>query len=224
MSTFYKEVTLSELTISRSEIYRTMGYGEVTPEAEICEMVEALLGEAATITRPRCCFKMVDECTIHREAVEFEGYGFQLGKTIAGLLRRSESLVFFIATAGEEYQKWHDEVTNEGDALKLFIVDSLGSVIAESAGDYMESCLEKQITGLKHTNRFSPGYCDWDIREQRKLFSLLSDNTCGVDLNDVCLMHPIKSISGVIGVGENVLTKKYGCSICKRTDCYLRKA
>ncbi len=200
-----------------------MGYGETTPETEICDMVEELLSEAASITRPRCSFKIVDKCTINREAVTAGEVEFEVGLTIAGLLRRSESLVFFVATAGEEYQKWHDEVTAQGDALKLFIVDSLGSVIAESAGDYMEACLEKQISALKHTNRFSPGYCAWDITEQRKLFNLMSDNTCGVKINDVCLMHPIKSISGVIGVGENVITKKYGCAICKRTDCYLRK-
>ncbi len=219
----YLQTPLCEITISRPELYRTMGYGDVTPESDICDLCEELIEEAMGFVKPAFCYLVSDNCEIDKESISFEGVNFQTDKTIASLLRKSEELVFFIATAGAEYQAWHDEVTASHDALRLFVLDSLGSVIVESMGDYMEDFLQKQIGDIKHTNRFSPGYCSWRIEEQQKLFPLFKDGNCGVTLNENSLMHPIKSISGVIGTGRDVITKRYGCSICKRTDCYLRR-
>ncbi|MCK7538940.1 MAG: hypothetical protein MZV63_52410 [Marinilabiliales bacterium] len=46
------------------------------------------------------------------------------------------------------------------------------------------------------TNRFSPGYCGWDVAEQHKLFSFFKDNFCGITLTESALMNPVKSVSG----------------------------
>ncbi|MCK7517168.1 MAG: hypothetical protein MZV64_05325 [Ignavibacteriales bacterium] len=40
-------------------------------------------------------------------------------------------------------------------------------------------------SGLKTTNRFSPGYCGWHVSEQHNLFRLVPDNYCGITLNDI---------------------------------------
>jgi hypothetical protein len=76
--------------------------------------------------------------------------------------------------------------------------------------------------GLHITNRYSPGYCDWDIREQKKLFELLPENFCGISLLDSMLMKPIKSISGFIGIGSNVTFNRYTCNYCKDRNCLYR--
>jgi cobalamin-dependent methionine synthase I len=87
----------------------------------------------------------------------------------------------------------------------------------------METALEQEIEGFRHTSRYSPGYCGWHLSEQRKLFRLLGDSPCGIELSDVCLMKPIKSISGIIGVGRNVKEKQYGCRYCEMETCYRKR-
>ena len=77
--------------------------------------------------------------------------------------------------------------------------------------------------GLNITNRYSPGYCGWDVSEQQKLFFLLPENCCGIRLTDSSLMLPIKSVSGVIGVGKTVRKTAYKCAVCDKEDCYLRR-
>jgi hypothetical protein len=57
------------------------------------------------------------------------------------------------------------------------------------------------------------------VEEQKKLFSFLPKEFCGVSLTDSALMIPIKSISGIIGVGKNVEYKQYFCDTCGRKDC-----
>ena len=96
-------------------------------------------------------------------------------------------------------------------------------LLAEKAGDRMERLLEKELGGERHTNRLSPGYCGWHLTGQKTLFRLMGGSPCGISLSDVCLMTPIKSISGIIGIGPEVDEKKYGCQYCELETCYKRK-
>ncbi len=110
--------------------------------------------------------------------------------------------------------------------VKIYIADAIGSIIAEKTADCMEIALDEYIRnrGWKHTNRFSPGYCGWHVSEQKKLFPLFpSAEPCGIRLTDSSLMLPIKSVSGVIGLGEDVRKLEYTCGLCTYDKCYRRK-
>ena len=109
--------------------------------------------------------------------------------------------------------------------VRVFIADALGSVVAERCADVMEESLQESIDklGWHHTNRFSPGYCGWHVSQQQLLFPLFGGNTCGVLLTDSSLMVPIKSISGIIGIGKKVRKLDYTCGLCDFTQCYKRK-
>ena len=90
----------------------------------------------------------------------------------------------------------------------------------------MEEALQAFIdkTGWKHTNRFSPGYCGWHVSEQQRLFSLFpTANPCGIRLTDSSLMIPIKSVSGIIGIGKNVRHLDYSCGLCNYSKCYKKR-
>ena len=110
--------------------------------------------------------------------------------------------------------------------VRVFIADSLGSVIAEKCADQMETALQESIDklGWHHTNRFSPGYCGWHVSQQQLLFPLFDGHTCGVRLTDSSLMLPIKSVSGIIGLGKEVRRLDYTCGLCNFEKCYKRKA
>ncbi|MFI3288840.1 MAG: vitamin B12 dependent-methionine synthase activation domain-containing protein [Rikenellaceae bacterium] len=220
-------VSTSDLEFPEGELWRAMGYGEVVPDEDICTLALNLFSEALSVARPSYYYKVYDNIAIEGEKMRIEETEFTSGKTINGLLRRSSRVAMFVATAGEEFQKWMDDCAAKGEILNTFIIDAIGTLIVECTGDYIERTLEAEIANevptVKHTNRFSPGYCGWRIEEQHQFFAMLPENICGIELNDSSLMHPIKSISGVIGIGEDVIVKKYGCAICKRTDCYMRK-
>ena len=113
----------------------------------------------------------------------------------------------------------------ERDLLKGYIYDVVGSEIVEAAADLMQESLEKAMiaAGKKITNRYSPGYCGWDVAEQHKLFQLLPDNFCRIRLTESALMDPVKSVSGLIGIGANVRMNPYTCSLCDLKDCIYRK-
>ncbi|MFI3248057.1 MAG: vitamin B12 dependent-methionine synthase activation domain-containing protein [Rikenellaceae bacterium] len=220
-------VSTSDLEFPEGELWRAMGYGDVIPDDGICALALGLLSEALAVAKPSYYYKIYDDIEIDGERLRIEESEFVSGKTINGLLRRSSSVVMFVATAGDDFQKWMDDRAAQGEILNTFIIDAIGTLIVECTGDYIERMIEAEIASgaesMKHTNRFSPGYCGWRIEEQHKFFAMLPKGICGIDLSDSSLMHPIKSISGVVGIGKDVIVKKYGCAICKRTDCYMRR-
>ena len=119
---------------------------------------------------------------------------FEMGNIILRQLRGSEAFALFICTSG-------------------------------LCADQMEKALQESIDklGWMHTNRFSPGYCGWHVSQQQLLFPLFQGHTCGVKLTDSSLMIPIKSVSGIIGLGEKVRKLEYTCGLCDFKQCYKRK-
>ena len=218
-----QKVDINDLSLPAEDIYRVMGYGDIKPDENICNLVAQAMEQTKKICKPSYYFKILPS-TLNKESIVVDGTEFHTASMITKLLRSSNQVAVFVATAGREFQDLLDEKNEKSEILDLFILDAIGTCVVEAAGDYMELQLEKEIQNLKHTNRFSPGYCAWDIVEQHKLFAMLPDKICGIELGPTSLMYPIKSISGIVGIGEKVITKKYGCSICNRMTCHLRHA
>ena len=57
---------------------------------------------------------------------------------------------------------------------------------------------------------------------QRDLFAYIGDHPTGITINESCLMQPIKSVSGIIGIGDEVRKRPYGCDICNSASCAYR--
>lgn len=215
----------SELAITPGDLYEAMGYGAHTPDADICRISESILTRAARLTRPCFCFYPA-EGQLEDEILHLSAASLGIGKIISRQLRGSERFIIFAATAGEEYETWMNRLKEEGDMVALYMADSLGSIIAERTADRMEMALEQKLQPerLLHTNRFSPGYCGWHVSEQHRLFSLFpAPHPCGIQLTDSSLMLPIKSVSGIIGIGSKVKKLEYSCGLCTLASCYRRK-
>ena len=109
----------------------------------------------------------------------------------------------------------------EGDLLRGYVYDVIGSEVVEGAADRIQEVLKRTegAKGKNISNRFSPGYCGWDVADQHKLFSFFKDNFCGITLTESALMNPIKSVSGLIGIGRDVKYSPYQCHLCDSKNC-----
>lgn len=211
------------LGLSPEDILHEMGYGEVKPEKEVLDILFSLWDEIKIWVRPACNFRIVEGEIKNSMIMLEDGTILNVGPVIANLLQGSSRFALFTATAGGFFQVYQENVGKKEDMLSVFILDTIGTCMVEKTGDKMERLLEKEIPGYLHTYRFSPGYCGWPLANQKELFRILGGNPCGISLSDVCLMSPIKSISGVMGIGKNVRERKYGCEICRLETCYKRK-
>lgn len=149
----------------------------------------------------------------------------EVGKRIASYMKEASALAVFVCTAGSLFTDLANEYLKQGDLPEAFIADAIGSVTVENAMDRIQQALETEMNlqEMKISNRYSPGYCEWHVSGQQALFSLIDDNHTGVTLTASCLMQPIKSVSGIIGIGVDLQKRPYGCSICHSSTCVYRR-
>lgn len=147
------------------------------------------------------------------------------GRQICGYIKEAEQVALFLCTAGHYFTHATNHLNGKGDIMEAYILDAIGSLTVEKAMDKIQKQLknEMSLNGLKISNRYSPGYCNWDLSEQKKIFSLIGNNPVNITLNESCLMSPTKSISGIIGIGKKLKHHKYGCEICNNSTCIYRK-
>ncbi len=221
------EFDLKDLKLSVPAIEKVIGYKEGEDRGLVTGLINELLMEAHDICNIKAQYNIFNDIRFHKEtqSAEISNIRFDIGKIIFGQLKKSESIAVFICTAGEEIGLNSRKAMIEKDLLRGYIFDVIGSEIVEAAADLMQLNLEDQAlaSGMKITNRYSPGYCGWDVAEQHKLFQLVPDNFCGIRLTESALMNPVKSVSGIIGIGKEVKRLAYTCKICDMKDCIYRE-
>ena len=106
------------------------------------------------------------------------------------------------------------------------------AVAAALIESYCDACcqkLQEQLpSGKTLKPRFSPGYGDWRLEEQRILFPVLDcAHTIGLTLTESCMMAPVKSVTAVIGIAEQSAEgcdgKTDKCRSCGKMDCEFRR-
>ena len=226
MDKFTFSFRFSDLDISIPQIGKLIDYDKGENKELITGMIADVLKEAEDICDIRAEYVICRDFRIDNDSGNLlvNEIEFNVGKIIRGQLKKSQSVAVFLCTAGPKIGEHARILINEKDFLKGYILDIAGSEIVEAAADKMQDILSLQMEAdnKKITNRYSPGYCGWDVSEQQMLFSLIPNNYCGISLNTSSLMHPIKSVSGFIGIGDNVRFNPYTCNICDVQNCIYR--
>ena len=149
------------------------------------------------------------------------------GGVISKLLVNCNQVAIFVATIGNRLEEMALKLSTDGLVLQSAVLDAIGSVACDNLADIVQTRLELIAgrQGLFISQRFSPGYCDWTIRQQKVIFRTVDTDSAGVSLTDGFLMIPQKSISGIIGIGTDAekVTSYNPCNTCKKVDCIGRR-
>ncbi len=174
----------------------------------------------------RAEYRTFNNITFYQEekSIGVDGVIFAVRPIVYRQIKDADEMALFICTAGPAIGEMSHRSMKEGDLLKGYIYDVIGSEVVENAADRMQEELKDEAAarGKKITNRYSPGYCGWDVAEQHKLFTFFSNNFCGITLTESALMNPVKSVSGIIGLGRDVKYAPYQCHICGDRTCIYR--
>ena len=167
---------------------------------------------------------IVDKLTIGSDTIHLYDKQFKVGKQIAHYLKDSSKVALFLCTAGKEVSLRSKELMDNGKLVEGYLLDCLGSIMVEKAMDTIQQKISENLKQqhLNTTNRYSPGYCEWSVSDQQTLFSFFPDKFCNVTLSENSLMHPVKSVSGIIGVGKDARYQNYNCETCNNKNCVYR--
>lgn len=203
-----------------------MGYLTGTAPETVTLLINEITEELLPLDGVKAEYRIFNEICLHQAEKSFqvEGVTFNIKPIIYRQIKQAEEVALFICTAGPAIGELSHASMKGGDLLKGYVYDVIGSEVVEAATDRMQEQLRLKmaVTGSGISNRFSPGYCGWDVAEQHKLFGFFKDNYCGITLTQSALMKPVKSVSGIIGIGSNVRFAPYKCKICQDKNCIYR--
>jgi hypothetical protein len=158
------------------------------------------------------------------DSIEIQGKPLHVKKIIFSRLQKSETVALYTATIGAGMEELARSLIARSDFLEGYLVDFIASEFAELASIALEQKIREKIAPMNWglTNRYSPGYCGWDVADQKILFSFFPPGFSGVELNFAAMMSPVKSVSGIIGLGKDSKPEEYECVLCDIEDCIHR--
>lgn len=216
-----------EVLPSLDELARYLHMEEDTEHPAYCYMKERLAELTSSDLEAVGGYAIgtIEELDLQGGTLTVEGTTFEVGAQVCGYLKEATEAALFLCTAGALFSDEAHALNAQGEFLEAYIIDAIGSLTVERAMDKIHKALEEEqaARGLKITNRYSPGYCNWPLKDQRPLFAFVGENPTGIALSESCLMHPIKSVSGVIGIGTTARRRAYGCVICQNKTCIYRR-
>ena len=141
------------------------------------------------------------------DSLTFENGIVISSRSVADLLSSSSAAVFFSATAGHKIVEIAAESFKNGDGASAVIYDAVGSETAEAAVDWINTYIARELQrrgeSLTHM-RFSPGYGDFLLENQKQFFELLKLADFGVKLTERYIFVPEKTVTAIAGIETRI--------------------
>ncbi len=209
--------------LEKQEVLNRIGYGnagKISPRID--SLVDDYIDNYHDFIMPSfsCVYKDISE--VSKNCVRIGAVTFKSG-VLMRLLGECEYAAVFVLTIGSYLEELVAYLAAKEMVLQATVLDAVGSGAVEKLSGEIEDKIQREAAsdGRVVSRRFSPGYCDWDISQQKRFFELLDGNTTGVSLTENMLMMPRKSISGIIGIGSpgRDIEKYNPCLTCQKKDC-----
>lgn len=217
----------NELDIDTQQVLHHIGYdNDGEPSARIESLVKEYADNICHLIEPSYSYVIRDIKSVRGSRVFIEGSVTFRSNVIARLLKQCQKVAVFVVTIGSRLGDVVRQLSKDGLIVQAAVLDTIGSDAAETLANVVQDIMGKQAEaeGLGISQRFSPGYCDWKVSQQKTVFRAMGGDTSGVRLTDGCLMVPQKSISGIIGIGPRSEVESYNpCLTCKKRDCIGRR-
>jgi hypothetical protein len=214
------------VSVSRSEVLLSLGYANENIDGHFDELIEKILLQLPELCTVSAGFRQGVLHTVdgRHDGVYINEMFLEPQKIIVSQLRGAQSAALFIGTIGKGMEERVRELFAAGEAVEGHFTDTIASLAAEKVAGLLHNHIGAvmQSKGLLITNRYSPGYCGWPVSEQQKLFAFFPERFCGVTLTESSLMTPVKSVSGIIGIGASVTRAPYLCGRCGQKNCTYR--
>ena len=223
----HQQVVELKLDIALREVLRMMGGAhQEAIRPELLEMISRLLGESIPHLSAKGVYGVWDIERLTDRELALKGAGSFHGP-IASFLNPAKRVAVFVVTIGNELERIANERRLGGKPLEGYILQSIGSTAADAASDAFVDYLWQHEAGPDEgvTPPFSPGYCGMPIEQQKTLFSIIDASRVGVKLLPSMMMSPVKSISGLAGIGDaaEVVARGMPCEYCDLERCQMRR-
>ena len=201
-----------------NEILRYMGHkGEADSQLE--NLIRLSLEKLEAVCEP-LHVSMQFPCTVSGNCVTIDTMKIESKKLAAHLCNCTQTYIL-AATLGAAVDRLISQRTKI-DSAEALCLQACAAEKIESYCDSIENELLSEINkhGLHLRPRFSPGYGDFNIAHQSDILRILqAHKRIGVTETKTNMLTPLKSVTAVLGVGTEAVSKTAKCAGCGKKDC-----
>ncbi len=189
---------------------------------QLRQIYDLAVTEARTLIRPAIAYA-VHPVVRADEGRLIVGQGQALeSPVVARLFAEAQEVVLAVYTIGPLLEARAAEYQAARNYVLGFALDLVGSAAVDEVGQVAYGLIEDLARGkgLRASIPLNPGTSHWPLSGNKVLAELVPLGDIGMEMLDSGLMHPFKSISFAVALGERVLTPAEGssCDYCDTRD------
>jgi hypothetical protein len=201
-ATFLNNIVVSPPLV---KIYRRLGFKKTTSQisSKTQKETDRIISQAAALISLRGSFTRLAINDNINGKISLDGDAIFHSKKLSVFLRDCKEAVLMGATAGNEIMEAIKEKSAQGDLQAAVIYDATASEMADAALDWIMDYINQLIRREKKTllpRRFSAGYADFDLSNQKIIYQLLALEKIGVRITNECILLPEKSVTAISGL------------------------
>lgn len=217
--------------INTEEVIRYLGYGESAPDEDMLKLIKECEDIISEVAKPEFVYKKGDIEVKEDGLLVCEGRLFLPGDSIKEHLEGCSHTILCCATLSEKVDEIIEEAQNE-DMLKTLLLDACANAAVEELRLYAEEVIGREYPDYDIVWQFGTGYGDLPLTIQPALIEELDAGSIGVSVTKSCMLKPMKSVSGFLGLKKKLsgseasdkACRQRGCAVCKnRETCIYRK-
>jgi hypothetical protein len=226
--------TAPRVDVDRAEYTRLLGFprGHVL-DGRALELADWARAWYAAHGRPWVYARPAEDVVLRGEAVWTEGVPLaspRLHRTLAEA--GAHAVVFVAVSAGPELEEQARRAWLEEKPDEYFFLEMFGSAVVEHLTTTVGArlCAWADGEAMSVLPHYSPGYPEWDIADQSRLFGLLPpDSLPGpIEVFESGMLRPKKSLLAVFGLTRHLdrvrrLSDLVPCQACSFAPCQFRR-
>lgn len=192
-----------EVPLDPERVYRAQGIRAGRASAAVKAATAALLPEVRRLLQPAICCRVLRIERVEPDLVTLSGDLSFRGRLPSVLFGSCSHIFAAVCTAGPALDRRIAELSEAGEIVEAFIVDAAGSVAARELRAIAHALARRWAAGHNASagRGAGPNNTSWPLSDQHVFERILPLAEIGVELTDVLLFRPAKTVSLAVGIG-----------------------
>ncbi|HON57667.1 MAG TPA: vitamin B12 dependent-methionine synthase activation domain-containing protein [bacterium] len=190
------------IEIPQKAIFSRLGYNfhKTKISDDYQKKIQDIINFAAALCEISVCYKIFDIISNTDNKITITNNIIFNSKKLSEFLKACDKIVMMAATAGK---KIYEEIQKHNKLSEAVILDAVASEMTDAALDWLKNYL---VNNFRRNNiimtdtRYSAGYGDFDISNQKIIYDLLKLEKLGIAITDTFILLPEKSVTAIYGL------------------------
>ncbi|WP_371802702.1 hypothetical protein [Candidatus Lokiarchaeum ossiferum] len=208
------------LTLDHEELMKVLGqnFSQLLKKPKINQIFKDILSILPQLYEPQLIWDLFPVRGLTPTGFLLEN-GIKIGGgPVKEVMKEASIALLGICTIGSKFDEEINKMSQSGNNFGAVILDSIASFLVDQVREtfFSQTQLKIKREGKFNSIPLCPGESDWDVSDHKFFFDLLHPEQIGVSLKESMLMIPMKSLSFMIGVGNEPfrLDHKRRCDFC----------